>query len=94
MLVPSTAPLLPNGTTPITNNQILRSQAYLYALNAGADNAKAAVLGSCVIPTSLLAPADTSTSGVMAWIQANPYLSAALALGALVLFSNRKGSKR
>ena len=62
MYVPATTPLvaptMPNGETPITAGQIARSQAYLLRVNTAADNAKAAVLGSCQVPVSLT---DTGT---------------------------------
>jgi len=62
MYVPATTPLvaptMPNGETPISAGQIARSQAYLFRVNTAADNAKAAVLGSCQVPVSLT---DTGT---------------------------------
>jgi hypothetical protein len=85
---------MPNGETPIPDSQILRSQAYLFRVNTAADNAKAAVLGSCQVPVSLT---DTGTavsaSPVLAWIQANPGLALAIGLGLLVLMSAGKGKR-
>ena len=63
MLVPVTAPLLPNGETPITNNQILRSQAYLFRVNTAMDTAKDAVLGQCSGGPNLVAPSDATSTG-------------------------------
>ena len=92
--VPLLAPTLPNGQTPISNAQIQASQAYLFRVNTAADNAKAAVLGSCQVPVGLT---DTgtplSTNAVLAWIQANPGLALGIGAGALVLMSSRKGKR-
>jgi len=83
MLVPVAAPLLPNGETPITNNQILRSQAYLFRVNTAMDTAKDAVLGSCSGGPSLVAPSDATTSGspLLDWLsgvfQGSPAVPAA-----------------
>jgi hypothetical protein len=63
MLVPVAAPLLPNGETPITNNQILRSQAYLFRVNTAMDTAKDAVLGQCSGGPNLVAPSDATSTG-------------------------------
>ena len=98
MYVTATTPLvaltMANGQTPITAGQIARSQAYLFRVNTAADNAKAAVLGSCQVPVSLT---DTgtplSTNAVLAWIQANPGLALGVGAGALVLMSSRKGKR-
>jgi hypothetical protein len=83
MLVSVAAPLLPNGETPITNNQILRSQAYLFRVNTAMDTAKDAVLGSCSGGPSLVAPSDATSSGspLLDWLsgvfQGSPAVSAA-----------------
>ena len=91
---PLVAPTMPNGQTPITAGQIARSQAYLFRVNTAADNAKAAVLGSCQVPVSLT---DTgtplSTNAVLAWIQANPGLALGVGAGLLLLFSAGKGRR-
>jgi len=91
---PLVAPTMANGQTPITAGQIARSQAYLFRVNTAADNAKAAVLGSCQVPVSLT---DTgtplATNTVLAWIQANPGLALGIGAGALVLMSSRKGKR-
>jgi hypothetical protein len=91
MLVPATASLLPNGETAMSNNRILRSQAYLFRVNTAMDNAKAAVLGSCQVPVSLTdSGTAVSTSAILAWIQANPGLALAIGVGLLVLVSAGK----
>jgi hypothetical protein len=83
MLVPVTAPLLPNGEMPITNNQILRSQAYLFRINTAMDTAKDAVLGQCSGGPSLIAPSDATSTGfpLLDWLsgvfQGSPAVSAA-----------------
>ena len=92
MLVPASAPLLPNGSTPITDNQILRSQAYLFRMNSAADNAKAAVLGQCQVPTGLT-DSGVSSSPILAWISANPGMALAIAVGLMVLMSSGKGRR-
>ena len=93
MLVPASAPLLPNGSTPITDNQILRSQAYLFRMNSAADNAKAAVLGQCQVPTGLTDSSLASSSPILAWISANPGMALAIAVGLVVLMSSGKGRR-
>jgi hypothetical protein len=85
---------MPNGETPMSNNRILASQAYLYRINSAADNAKAAVLGSCQVPVSLTDTGTAvSTNAILAWIQANPGLALAIGLGLLVLVSTGKGKR-
>ena len=93
MLVPASAPLLPNGETPVSNNQILRSQAYLFRINSAADNAKAAVLGACQVPTGLTDTSAANSSPILAWISANPGLALAIGVGLLVLMSSGKGRR-
>jgi hypothetical protein len=85
---------MPNGQTPISGAQIQASQAYLFRVNTAADNAKAAVLGSCQVPVSLTdTSTPTSSSAILAWIQANPGLALGIGAGALVLMSSRKGKR-
>jgi hypothetical protein len=85
---------MPNGETPMSDSRILASQAYLFRVNTAADNAKAAVLGSCQVPVSLTDTGTTvSTSPVLAWIQANPGIALAIGLGLLVLVSAGKGRR-
>ncbi len=98
MYVSATTPLvaatMPNGQTPISAAQIAGSQAYLFRVNTAADNAKAAVLGSCQVPTSLTdTGAAVSTNPALAWIQANPGLALAIGGAALVLMGSRKGKR-
>lgn len=88
---PLVAPTLPNGETPMSNNEILRSQAYLFRVNTAADNAKAAVLGSCQVPVSLTDTGTTvSTTPILAWIQANPGLALGIGVALLLLVSAGK----
>jgi hypothetical protein len=90
--VPLLAPTLPNGQTPISAGQIQASQAYLFRVNTAADNAKAAVLGSCQVPVSLTdtSGAGTSSSAVLAWIQSNPWLTLGIGAGLLFLMKGRR----
>ena len=93
MLVPVTAPLLPNGETPITNNQILRSQAYLFRVNTAMDTAKDAVLGPCSGGPSQVAPSDATASGspLLDWLsgvfQGSPAVPAALTAAQAAILS-------
>ena len=94
MIVPATVPLLapvmPNGQTPISATQIQQSQAYLFRINTAADNAKAAVLGSCQVPVSLTDTSMASSSSpILAWIQANPALALAIGVGVVLLLTSR-----
>ena len=93
MLVPASAPLLPNGATPITDNQISRSHAYLFRMNSAADNAKAAVLGACQVPTGLTDTSVASSSSPILACQANPGMALAIGVGLLVLMSSGKGRR-